>query len=29
MSKPEKPTSSQIDGVQYKRAKMWQIAFSG
>ena len=28
MAKKEKLTTSQIDGVQYKRAKMWQIALS-
>lgn len=28
MSKKEKLTTSQADGVQYKRAKMWQIALS-
>ena len=28
MSKKEKLTTSQVDGVQYKRAKMWQIALS-
>lgn len=28
MAKKEKLTTSQVDGVQYKRAKMWQIALS-
>lgn len=28
MSKKEKLTTSQVDGLQYKRAKMWQIALS-
>lgn len=28
MSKKEKLTTSQVDGVQFKRAKMWQIALS-
>lgn len=28
MSKKEKLSTSQVDGVQYKRAKMWQIALS-
>ena len=28
MAKKEKLTSSQIDGVQYKRAKTWEIALS-
>ena len=28
MAKKEKLTTSQIDGVEYKRAKMWQIALS-
>ena len=28
MSKKEKVTTSQTDGVQYRRAKLWQIALS-
>lgn len=28
MAKKEKLTASQQDGVQYKRAKVWQIALS-
>ena len=25
MAKTRKPTQSEIDGVQYRRAKLWQI----